>query len=607
MQLSAPKYPSSSSAVLRIRLWYSALMLIACVLVVRLFYLQVIRHDHYRQAATKSQLKEYEIPAQRGVIEAHDGDNIVPIVLNEQRYTLFADPQYIKDPAKSAAAVQKILGGNVDNYEKLLKTPDTRYVVLAKKLSKDQKQKIDNASDPDTKDKAKLAAAAVWKGIGTREAPTRTYPQGSLAAQLLGFVNDEGEGKYGVEQALNKELQGTPGRLKAITDARGVPLVANKDNVITDPTPGKRVVLTIDMSMQKQLEDVLKAGLDRAKSKSGSAIIMDPATGAVKAMANYPSYNPAEFYKVEDGAVFTNGSVSEPLEIGSTMKPLTTAAALDMGVVSKNTSYFDPSKFTIDGYTITNIEEDGGAGTRNVADILQLSLNTGATWLLMQMGGGQVNKQARERWYDYMSHHYRFGQLTGIEQGYETPGVVPHPTDGYGLNIQYANTSFGQGMTATILQLGSAISASLNGGTYYRPHLVDGYKDDTGTFAPKQPEILNRSVVKPETSVTLRELMEYTFTKNHATYGMPQLRSAYSIGGKTGTAQIAKKGGGYYEDKFNGTFVGFVGGNQVQYVIAVKVDEPKIAGYAGSKAAAPIFVAATNMLIDNFNIAPRSN
>lgn len=579
----------TGSAVHRLRLWYGVLLLVAAVFIIRAFYLQVIRHDHYRKAALSSQLKQYEVPAERGVIEAHDGDQVVPVVLNQKLYTLFADPKYIKNPEEAAGKVATVIGGNVAEYTKQMRA-DSRYAVLAKKLSKEQKDQLD---------------ALDVKGLGTRETSYRTYPQGQLAAALLGFVNDEGEGKYGLEEALNGDLKGKPGELKAITDARGVPLVANKDNIVIEPQAGKRVVTTIDVSMQKQLEDILKAGLERAQSKSGDAFIMDPNTGAIKAMATWPTYNPAEFFTVSDASVFTNSAVSAPLEIGSTMKPLTAAAALDQGVVTKDTTYYDPSQYKLDDYTITNIEEDGGAGTRSVADILQLSLNTGATWLLMQMGGGQVNQQARQRWHDYMVNHYQFGKNTTIEQGYESPGTIPDPNEGYGLNLQYANTSFGQGMSATPLQLGAALSSVINGGTYYKPYLVDGYRTSASTIEFQEPTVVRTDVVKPAVSQTLVELMEYSFTKNHLTYGMKQMPAGYGIGGKTGTAQIAKPGGGYYEDKFNGTFMGFVGGDRPQYVVVVRVNEPKIPGYAGSKAAAPIFSDISMMLINNFNVVPK--
>ncbi len=573
----------------RIRVWHAALLFISAIFIIRLFYLQVIRHDYYQKTALSDQLKQYQIPAERGEIAAHSGNQLAPLVLNETLYTLFADPKYIEDPWQAAHKVQDVIGGNASDYEKAMRA-DSRYAILAKKLTKDQKAKIDELK---------------LKGVGTREADYRTYPQGQLASQLLGFVNDDGAGKYGLEQAIDSDLKGTPGILKAITDAQGVPLASNGDNIQIPPETGKKLVLTLDLGMQQQLEDILKQGLDTAKSQSGSAFIIDPNSGAIKAMANFPTYNPAEYYKVSDASLFTNGVASAPLEVGSTMKPLTAAAALDQGVVNRNTTYYDPSRWKVDDVTVSNIEEDGGPGTRSISDILQLSLNTGATWLLMQMGGGSINQRGRIAWHNYLVDHYQFGKTTGIEQGYEADGYVPSPTDGFGLNIQYANMAFGQGMNITTLQLGAALASVVNGGTYYRPHLIDKLVASDGSETVKKPEIVRSNVVKPETGQTIKELMEYVVSKNYLTYGMTKPRPEYSIGGKTGTAQVPKPGGGYYDDRYNGTFMGFVGGDKVQYVIVVRVNEPKIGGYAGSKAAAPIFGKLANMLIDNFSVTPK--
>ena len=575
----------------RIRFWYAILLIVIAVFLVRLFYLQVIRHDYYESSALSSQLKEYEIPAKRGVIEVHSGDTIVPIVLNETKYTLFADPKYIKNIDQVAEELQKVIGGDTSELKNKISTPDTRYVVLAKRLDKETSEKINNLD---------------IKGVGTRETDYRTYPQGQLAAQLLGFVNDEAEGKYGVEQALNNELKGKPGLLKAITDAQGVPLASQKDNVLVESSEGNRVVLTIDIGLQQQLEDLLKKGLDNAQSSSGGALIMDARTGEIKAMANFPTYDPSKYNQVEDASLFTNPVVSAPLEVGSIMKPLTTAAAINQGLVDRNSSYFDPGYFVIDDAKITNIEEVGGAATKTVQDIIQQSLNTGATWLLMQMGGGQVNEKARNIWYDYMTNHYRLGKQTGIEQGYEAEGSIPDPNDGFGLNIQYANSSFGQGMTATPLQMAAAFASVLNGGKYYKPTIVDKLVSSDGAVDDKLPVVLNENVISEQTSKELRDILEYAFSKNHTFYGMPNLRPQYLMGGKTGTAQIPKPGGGYYDDKYNGTFLGFVGGNQVEYVVAVRVDEPKIGGYAGSRAAAPIAMGLLNTLIDNYGVTPRN-
>lgn len=592
---SKTKVTSVLGANRRLLVWYGALLLVIALVIVRLFYLQVVRHDYYRQQALNDQLREYSIASERGVIKAYEAGSIVPLVLNQKLYTLYADPSFIKDPSREAAKTAAVTHGDASHYEKLMKVKNSRYQILAKRLSEEQKDKI---------------AALKLPGVGTQAQDYRTYPQGNLAAQILGFVNNDGKGTYGIEQALDKELTGTPGRLKAITDAAGVPLAASNDNIQIDPKNGDNVVLTIDLGMQKQLETILKAGLDKAKSKSGSAIIMDPTTGAIKAMANWPSYDPSQYYNVDNPSVFTNAAVSSPLEVGSIMKTLTAAAALDQGVIKPDTTYYDPAHWLLDGSEITNIEEDGGAGTRSIAQILDLSINTGATWMLMQMGGktGEVTKTARDRWHDYMVNHYRLGQPTGIEQGYESAGYIPEPDKGYALQLTYANTSFGQAMTATPLQMAAALSSIINGGTYYQPHLVDQTINSEGKATPKKPNVIRRGVVSAQVSTQMQSLMEYVVRNHYETGGFRYLNfpDNYIVGGKTGTAQIANPDGGYYADKYNGTYIGFVGGDKPQYVIATRVNEPGIGGYAGSGAAQPIFADVAHMLINDFNVTPKS-
>ena len=579
----------------RLKIWYGLLIFVLVVFIARLFYLQIIKHDYYRSTALSTQLKEYEVPAERGVIKAYENGATVPLVLNQTLYTLYADPIYIKDTQSSAKKLAAITKAKASDYAAVMRTPGTRYVVLAKRLSEEQRDQITQLKLP---------------GVGTQPQDYRIYAQGSLASQLLGFVNSEGAGKYGVEQALNSTLAGTPGRLRAVTDASGVPLAASKDNIELPPSNGKDVVLTIDIGMQKQLETLLKAGLERVLSSSGSAVVLDPYTGAIKAMANWPTYNPAKFFEVKNQEVFNNGAVSSPLEVGSSMKTLTTAAALDLGVVSAKTTYYDPGKWHLDDHDITNIEEIGGPGTHSVADILNRSINTGATWLLMQMGDqtGMVNQKARERWHEYMTNHYQLGKPTGVEQGYEASGLIPDPNNGFALQLAYANTSFGQAMTATPLQMASALASVINGGTYYQPHLIDRTIDSNGNQDVKNPKTVLTGVVATKVSNDIRKLLTYV-VKQHYLNGAAYLNfpSSYEVGGKTGTAQIANPAGGYYNGRFNGTYLGYVGGDRPEYVVMVRANEPKIGKYAGSAAAQPLFADIVHMLINNFNVTPKSH
>lgn len=580
-----------AQAVHRIKLWHVALMVVFAVFLLRAFYVQIIRYDFYRTTALSDQLKQYEIPAARGSIRAYDGSQTIPLVMNERLFTVYADPVYIKDHAKVARTIAEVVGGDANEYESGMREKDRRYVVLAKKVTKQQKEKLLGYKYP---------------GLGAQEQAYRTYPQGALAAQLLGFVNEANEGKYGVEEVLDATLAGKPGELKAITDVQGIPLAASGTNVESLPVKGRDITLTVDIGIQKQVEQLLEKGVKADRAVSGSAIVMDPYTGAVKAMANYPSYDPAKFYDVEDGDLFNNDAVSHPIEIGSIMKSLTTAAALNQGVVKPNTTYYDPASYIVDEFKITNIEEDGGAGQRSIAQLLDLSLNTGAVWELMQMGGGQLNERARNVWYDYMANRFMFGKLTGIEQGYEDPGLVPEPAEnGAAINLTYANTSFGQAMTATTLQVSAAMSAVLNGGTYYKPHVVAATTDENGKPVENKPEVVKADVVSPEVSKAMVPLLQYVVDNHNIRPAFDQSR--YVVGGKTGTAQVAKPNGGYYENEFNGTYLGFIGGEKPQYVIAVFVNKPQVGRgqYAGTAAAQPIFADIGHMLIDKSYVMPR--
>lgn len=577
----------------RIRVWYGLLLLCLAIFGLRLFYLQVIRYDHYKTAALSDQLKQYEIPATRGIISAYDGGASVPIVLNQTLYTIYADPVYIKHPNKVAATLSEVLGGQVDDYKEKVTREGRRYVILAKKVPKATKEKLMKYE---------------YAGVGAQAQSFRVYPQGSLAAQLLGFVNSDGEGVYGVEQALNKTLTGKPGRLKAITDVHGVPL-ANKGNVSVPAVNGKKVQLTIDLGMQKRMEDTLKHWYGKTKPDNLSAIIMDPRTGQIKAMANYPTYDPAHTSKVTNLRVFQNAAVSRPIEPGSTMKPLTVAAALDQGVVTPTTTFYDPAQWTVDKYKITDIEEDGGAREQSIASTLELSLNTGVTWLLMRLSGSNdtINLKGVNTWHDYMTKHYQFGKDTNIEQGYEANGIVPSNNPSQpAIHLRFATTTFGQGVQTTALQMAGALSSVINGGTYYRPTLISSLTDQNGHVTPNRPKVVRTGVVRESTSKAVIPLMQGV-VRHYREHGFSYLNfpDNYVVGGKTGSAQVSQPGGGYSSTVFNGTYMGFVGGDTPQYVVVVYNVHPKVSGYAGSHAAQPVFADLVHMLIDNGYVVPK--
>ena len=584
MNYAKPRQNEPRRPIDRISILRFFLIAIGAILVARLFYIQIIRHEHYQTQALAEHIKKFEILAPRGIIRLSDGTSSVPIVLNDQRYTIYADPKYVEDAQATAEKLVGLIGGDKDQLAKKLQT-DSRYVVLAKKLTKDQADRVD---------------ALQLKGIGNKEISVRTYPQGTLASQLLGFVNDDGKGQYGLEGYLNDELGGKAGLQKAVTDVRGIPLAVSNDTILKKAEPGQDVTLTVDIGMQRIAEDALKAGIERTKAARGSVVIMEANTGAIKAMANYPTYDPSQFDKISDIGIFTNNTISGAWEPGSVMKPLLLGATFTEGTASPDTTYQDAGFVQVDDRIIKN-SINWGAQTMSFHDVINKSLNTGAVFALKTLGGGEINAKARQTWYTYLTQHYFFGKPTGIEQDGEMAGVVSGPSEGDGLNVRYANMAFGQGITVTPLQLVAAYAALLNGGTYYKPTLINSRIVDGKTVAFK-PTVVKQGAVSATASAQVRDLLEKSLAINN----VAALRSGYTLGAKSGTAQEADENGNYKTDAYNGAYSGFIGGDGVQYVMMVRLDEPKTAGFASGEAA-KVWAEISNKIIDNFALKPKSS
>jgi len=307
--------------------------------------------------------------------------------------------------------------------------------------------------------------------------------------------------------------------------------------------------------------------------------------------------------------LFQNAAVDYPIEPGSIMKTLTTPAALNDKAVQPDSEFFDPAHWVIDGFNIHDIKIDGGPREQTIASTLALSLNTGATWMLMQMshkGTTYINAHGIKVWHDYMVNHYRLGQITGVQQGYEASGYVPPANmSDPSINLRYANTAFGQGVSMTALQIVSALSSVINGGTYYQPSLVSEIIGNNGQVQKLKPKILEKNVVSPNVGKELIPLMENVVKAYlHGGFSFMNFPSNYIVGGKTGTAQVAKPTGGYYKNIYNGTYIGFVGGIKPQYLVVVYNIKPGIPGYAGSYGGQPVFAKLVHMLINNGYVVP---
>ncbi|MBP7837246.1 penicillin-binding protein 2 [Candidatus Saccharibacteria bacterium] len=588
---SSPTIDDSSRRPLNMQI---VVVLIGLVLVGRMFYLQVIKSGHYNALAIAEHQKKFTIPASRGTLYFRDNENVVPAVLNTKLYTLYGDPKIIKDVEVVATKLSAVLQLDKQKVKQLLADKNSSYEVLAKRLSKEQVDEL-------FKDKKGLT------GINVTPVPQRVYPEGQLGAQALGFVNDEGIGQYGIESSLNTKLAGQDGLLKATTDVNGVPLsLDDATNIAKLPKNGENMVLTLDRNIQAKAEEALATGLKKVNATKGSVIVMDPRTGAIKAMANLPTYDPTNYFDVGDDAYqrFQNRVVSSAYEAGSVMKVLTMATGLNEGVINKDSTFLNKGYVQVDDARIENVEQDVN-GTRSMSDILKFSLNTGVVHILSQLGGGSINKQAREKFYSYNTERFGFGSPTKVEQSGEVDGTIFAPNSEQGNNVRYSNMAFGQGMNVTMVQVAAAFSSVVNGGNYFQPHLVEGTLGDNEEVNTKPPTPVRSDVVTPATGEAVRTMIRTALNTSPAVAGF--VRPGYNVGGKTGTSQIIDQATGKYtENNAVGSYLGFGGDETPRYVIMVRVEDAKLGAksFSGGAAAAPIFGDISNWLLDYYNIKP---
>lgn len=574
----------------RSRILAGVVLAIAAIFVIRLFYLQIIQHNHYVALAQEEQVKKDTLHAKRGEIYALNGENPVKLVMNETVYTVVVDPALIITSGKAsdiAKTMKAVAGGNVrENFEDLLEMKESRYQIIATRITRTQAEKI-KAKD--------------YSGVGFEAVSQRVYPEGQLASQVLGFVNAEGVGNYGLEGYMNDELKGVDGRLQTVKDISDVPLTIGNNNIREPAVDGKNIVMTIDRNIQSKVEQALADGIKRSNATDASVVVMDPNTGRVMAMANLPTYNPSEYFNVNDAALFNNGAVSAPYEPGSDVKTYTMATAIDKGVAKATDTYNNTDYIKIDDRTISNATK-GHTGIISFQTALTWSLNTGFVTLAERLGNGkQITKTARDTMYEYFHDRLGLGQLTGIELANEQKGIIISPDDADGNAVRYSNMSFGQGLDATLIQVTSGFCSLVNGGNYYKPTIIGGYVNEDGTYTPNAtPQPTKLGVVKETTSQQIKE-MTHVARGSFRSIDKP----GYYIGGKTGTSQVIKNGV-YADDETIATYLGY-GGSDIdhpEYVIMVSIHgDHKVLG--GSKDAMPIFTDISNWMLDYLKIQPK--
>ncbi|MBT5856075.1 penicillin-binding protein 2 [bacterium] len=566
------------------------IILLTCYLVVglfavRLFYLQVLRHDFFVQKSERQVQKIIKIQSHRGVIYDR---NKRPLALSKKAYSIYAVPPKIEDAKQFAKAVSSVLKLPKG---KMFKSINTSYpfVWLRRKVDREMMEAVTELE---------------LEGLHVINEEKRVYPKVSLGGDVLGFVGMDG-GLGGLEYQYDTFLKGSSAKIIVEGDPRGYPIISGSRDVQGTPTgfrlgikrfepmsfDGGHVYVTLDERIQYAAEKALREGVERMEAQSGVAIVMDPHSGEILAMADYPQFDPNRFYKAKD-KVRKNSAVVDVFEPGSVFKVFLMASALEEGIVTPGTVIRVPEELQLFNRTISEAHrrKPGESDRKTATDILVESLNVGTTMIATQLGEAKYYKYLRG---------FGFGQRTGIALPGESQGLLRHPRDWSAVDI--GMMSFGQGVAVTTLQLATAVSVVANGGMLVRPRIVQYLTDHESVTVKATPKTSVRRVISEKTARQVREMMGDVVT--HGT-GTPARIRGYSLGGKTGTAQKAAPGGlGYLKNDYVASFISVFPLHDPQVVIVVAIDTPRKSIW-GSTVAAPVVRQIAKTIIETHNIPP---
>lgn len=540
-------YPS-----LRPRTWFVQILLGLCLAAAagRLVYVQVYKAPDILRRAEALRIERREFAPLRGAILDREGR-----VMAQSNWlpTVVANPTQIKDMDAAAKALAEALSMSADEIRDILtKPPSPAYAPLKRGV---------------TLEEAEAVKALGLDGISVIQEAHRVYPQGWVAAHLIGFVGSDGHGLEGLELYYDELLAGRPGHVEAEFTTEGVPLPGTIRES-TPPQHGSTLVLTIDAALQMRLQEYLNEYVRKVDARRAAVIVMDVNTGEILAMAVTPGY---DLNRIEDSTPEERRAwpITDVLSPGSIFKPITVAAAIDSGAVSPNTTFSDEGYIIVQGVRLHNWDFAGAPGPQTIAQLLQRSSNVG----LIKLG----QAAGPETFWRYME---RLGltQPTGIDfpgEGEPYLGDDPMPLD-------WANMYIGQRFLLSPIQVMRAWAAILNGGYLIQPHLVREIRHADGTVKPVNVSPPER-VLAPETSEAIREMLISVIEKGTAKAARTP---GYLVGGKTGTAE--KFEGGVMKERMTANFMGFAPGDKPKILMLVSIDEPAGQGYGGV-VAAPVF------------------
>jgi len=565
----------TSAALVRRRLLIimlaAALMFV--LLIVRLGYVQLARGQELSERAEDSWRRNIPFAAKRGDIVDRNGEKLAYDISSP---TVMAVPAQVTDPRRTA----RLLAGKLDMNE------DEVYELITKRSLI---VRISPGGRKITPEKAQEIRDLRLPGIHIAEEHRRYYPYGTLAAHILGFTGIDSQGLTGVELMYDEYLRGINGGVSFLADARGRRMPGSADTYAS-PREGLHLVLTIDKQIQSILERELDQAMIRHQPKSAIGIVMDPNSGEILAMAARPTYDPANYRAYPPEIYNRNLPIWMTYEPGSTFKIITLAAALEENKVDlKNDYYYDQGHVEVAGARL-RCWKKGGHGSQTFLEVVENSCNPGFVALGQRLGA--------ETLFEYI-HAFGFGQKTGIDLAGEENGILFKPS-AVG-PVELATTSFGQGVSVTPIQQIAAVSAAVNGGKLFVPHVAKAWlHPETGEVIQAMQPRLVRRVISEETSGQVREALESVVANGT---GRNAYIDGYRVGGKTGTAQKAS-GGRYLADEHIVSFVGFAPADDPRVVIYVAVDDPQGIQFGGL-VAAPIVRAVMEDTLIYLQVPPR--
>ncbi|MDD2365566.1 MAG: penicillin-binding protein [Desulfuromonadaceae bacterium] len=525
----------------------------------RAFYLQILEHEKLVKKADRQHQHKVDLTPARGSILDCNGTTLAESIHMDSCY---AEPRRIKDVAGTAAILAPVLGISKKELTETLSV-DKSFIWVARWLTPDNASRVRNMKLP---------------GIGFAPETKRFYPNMEIAAHVIGFTGSDPNGLEGIELKYDSTIMGNTGYMITERDALGRN-IAVKSTVIKNPSPGKSVILTLDKTIQFIAEKELAKAVTESNAKSGMALVMEPETGKVLAMANYPTFNPNSYSRYSLPQL-RNHVVTDSFEPGSTFKIFTIAAAVDTGLVRPTDVYnCENGVYKISGRTI---HDDHPHSRLSVSEVIKYSSNIGTAKIASKLGDGKMTRYLR---------NFGFGGRTGIDLPGESTGNLRQRL--YGIDL--ATISFGQGVSLSTIQLVSAMSAIANGGNLMKPYLVERIMNEDGTEVQHFEPQLVRRVISAETAAKVSKMME-TVTAKGGT-GTNAAVEGYRVAGKTGTAQkVDQVTRTYSLTKRIGSFVGFVPAENPKLTIAVIIDEPQGNKYGGVVAAPAFRNIARNSL-----------